>query len=72
MCLNVLSLQGVFCRIMDDWKTRQVKIGCVVGLGELWLMAWTQTVTESAVLQGPVLFNSFINDPQRGDGACCH
>lgn len=39
-------------------------------------MDWTQAVTESAVSQGlilnPVVFNIFINDPQRDDGAWCH
>lgn len=74
--LNVFSLQSVFCRTVNEWKTRYVKTDCVVGLSELWLMAWTQTVTESAVLQrhilGPVLFSIFFNNPQRGDDTCSH
>lgn len=39
-------------------------------------MDWTQAVTESAVSQRlilqPVVFNIFINDPQRDDGSCSH
>lgn len=39
-------------------------------------MDWAQAVAESAVSQRlilePVVFNTFINDPQRDDGACCH
>lgn len=57
-------------------KLDMLKIGCMVVFGGLWLMAWTQTVSESAVLQGSilglVLFNNFINDQQRGDSAYSH